>query len=200
MSKKDPVDILILAGLSPTTDRKPRGWYVFCNGRMVLEADKSDKTGWGVDSHPGFHVKYNHFLGYVYFRSKDVMKLPWTTTKDGVDWESPVYQTALAEMRTLSRPILNFLNDLYPEVKEQSEPEHNLFREARSVPLLKIASRDNSTFEAKVKKSSDDDLVSIQYKRSKRKIRKVKDAIGKYLSASRIGEYTFDWFYDRNCK
>ena len=115
MTKKDGVDILIMAGLSPVTDREPRGWYVFCNGRMVLDADKTERTGWGTDSHPRFHVKYNHFLGYVYFRSKDVQKLPWTTTKEGVDLESPIYQTALAEMRLLSRPVLNFLNDLYSD-------------------------------------------------------------------------------------
>src|SRR5712692_3815688 len=108
MIRRDGVDILIMAGLSPRSDKKPRGWYIFCNGRMVLDADKSEKTGWGTDSHPGFHVKYNHFLGYVYFRSKDVQKLPWTTTKEGVDLESPIYQTALAEMRLLSRPVLGW--------------------------------------------------------------------------------------------
>lgn len=201
MIKKDGVDILIMAGLSPVADRKPRGWYVFCNGRMVLDADKTERTGWGTDSHPGFHVKYNHFLGYVYFRSKDVQKLPWTTTKEGVDLESPIYQAALAEMRLLSRPVLNFLNDLYSDVKEQSEPEHILFKEAKPVSVQEIASRNNTDFKAEVRKESDDELVSIQYKRSKRKLKKVQEVLGRpRMSASRIGEYTFDWFYDRNCK
>jgi hypothetical protein len=201
MIRKDGVDILIMAGLSPVTDRKPRGWYVFCNGRMVLDADKTEKTGWATDSHPGFHAKYNHFLGYVYFRSKNVEKLPWTTTKEGIDFESPIYQTALAEMRLLSRPVLNFLNDLYSDVKEQSEPEHTLFKAAQPVQLQTIASRDNTSFRVAIKKDSEDDLVSIQYKRSRKKLKKVKEAIGKTrLSAARIGEYTFDWFYDRNCK
>lgn len=201
MIKKDGVDILIMAGLSPVTDRKPRGWYVFCNGRMVLDADKTERTGWGTDSHPGFHVKYNHFLGYVYFRSKDVQKLPWTTTKDGVDLESPIYQAALAEMRLLSRPVLNFLNDLYSDVIEQSEPEHILFKEAIPVSVQKIASRNNTDFKAEVRKESEDGLVSIQYKRPKRKLKKIQEVLDKPgMSASRIGEYTFDWFYDRNCK
>jgi len=201
MIKKDGVDILIMAGLSPVTDRKPRGWYVFCNGRMVLDADQTGRTGWSTDSHPGFHAKYNHFLGYVYFRSKDVQKLPWTTTKDGVDMESPIYQAALAEMRLLSRPVLNFLNDLYSDVKEQSEPEHILFKEAKPVAVQKIASRNNTDFKPEVRKESEDDLVSIQYKRPKRKLKKIQEVLGKpRMSASRIGEYTFDWFYDRNCK
>jgi hypothetical protein len=201
MIKRDGVDILIMAGLSPVTDKKPRGWYVFCNGRMVLDADKTERTGWGTDSHPGFHAKYNHFLGYVYFRSKDVQKLPWTTTKEGVDRESPIYQAALAEMRLLSRPVLNFLSDLYSDVKEQSEPEHTLFKEAKPVEPDKIANRENTIFKARVKKESEDDLVSIQYKRPKKKLKKIKEVLSKPgMSASRIGEYTFDWFYDRNCK
>lgn len=201
MIKRDGVDILIMAGLSPATDRKPRGWYVFCNGRIVLDADKTEKTGWGTDSHPGFHVKYNHFLGFVYFRSKDVQKLPWKTTKEGVDLESPIYQAALAEMRLLTRPVLNFLNDLYSDVKEQSEPEHLLFKAAKPVEVQKIASRENTSFQAKPKKESGDDPVSIQYKRPERKLKKIREVIDKpNMSASRIGEYTFDWFYDRNCR
>lgn len=201
MLKKDGVDILIMAGVSPKADRTPRGWYVFCNGRMVLKADKTEKTGWDSESHPGFHVKYNHFLGYVYFRSKDVWKLPWTTTKEGVDLESPIYQTALAEMRLLSRPVLDYLNALYQEVKEQSEPEHALLTEARAVAPQKIASRRNARFVANVRRQSGDAPVSIQYKRPKRKLDQIRKGINDpNMSASRIGEYTFDWFYERNCK
>ena len=104
-------------------------------------------------------------------------------------------------MWVLSRPILDFLNDLYGEVREESEPEHTLFREARAVTPQKIASRVNTLFEAKFKKESDDAPVSIQYKRPKKKLKKIKEAIGSSsMSASRIGEYTFDWYYDRNCK
>lgn len=201
MLRQNGLDILIMAGLSPKNDRKPRGWYVFCNGRMVLEADKTEKTGWATDSHPGFHVKYNHFLGYVYFRSKNVWKLPWTTTKDGVDRESPVYQAALGEMRLLSRPVLDFLNDFYEDVKEQSGPERVLFERAKPVSPLKIAVRQNAPFNARVTRTVDGGLVSIQYKRPSKKLRQIREVVGRSsMSASSIGAYTFDWFYDRNCK
>lgn len=199
--KKSGVDILIMAGLSPRDDRKPRGWYAFCNGRMILDADRTERTGWGTGSAPAFHTKFNHFLGFVYFRSTDLRKLPWTTTKDELDRDSIIYQEALTQMRMLSRPILDFLNNLYEDVKEESEPEHNVFQSGKAVPAAKVASRANATWQVRLKKQSDDHLVSIQYKRSKRKITKVKEALGKTaMSASRIGEYTFDWFYDRNCK
>ena len=190
-----------MAGLSPAGDRKPRGWYVFCNGRLVLDADKTERTGWGTDSHPAFHAKYNHFLGYVYFRSKDLRKLPWTTTKEGVDRESPIYQAALAEMRVLTRPVLDFLNDLYSDVKEQSEPEHILFKSGIPVDPGKIASRRKHCFRGEGQKDSDDDLVSIQYRQPRKKLKKIREVLGKLnMPAYRIGEHTFDWFYDRNCK
>jgi len=65
--RKEGVDSLIIAGVTPGADKVPRGWYVFCNGRMVLEADKTRDTGWGTLL-PVFHSKYNHFVGFVYLR------------------------------------------------------------------------------------------------------------------------------------
>jgi hypothetical protein len=200
-TKLDGVEILIMAGLSPVSDRTPRGWYIFCNGRLILDADKTADTGWGTDGHPVFRSKHNHFLGYVHLRSKDLRKLPWTTTKDGVDIESRVYQAALSEMWVLSRPILNFLNDIYPDVTEESEPEHGVFRSAKALAPQKLAAQKNAVWTATVKKESDDALVSIQYRRPRKKLKKIKDFLGRSsISASGVGEYTFDWFYDKNCK
>ncbi len=199
--KEDGVEILIIAGLSPSGDKTPRGWYVFCNGRMVLDGDKTHRTGWNVDSHPTFHSKYNHFLGYVYFRSKDGQKLPWTTTKDDVDQESPIYQRALAEMWILSRSILDFLNALYPEVKEEGEAEHALFESAKAISPQAIAKRPNANFQATVKKQPGSTPVWISYQRPKRQLESIKEALGRpKMSAANIGQYTFDWFYDKNCK
>jgi hypothetical protein len=200
--REGEVDILIMAGLSPVSDRVARGWYIFCNGRLVLDADNSPRTGWGTDSRPKFHPKYNHFLGYAYFRSKNVQKLPWTTTKDDVDQESRIYQRALAEMWIQSRPVLDFLNDLYPsDAAEESEPERALFRAATAISPQRVAKRANTEFRATVRKQTGDTPVSIQYKRPMGKLEKIRDVLGKgRMSASRIGEYTFDWFYDRNCK
>jgi hypothetical protein len=202
MIKQGGIDVLIMTGLSPKDDKTPRGWYVFCNGRMVLDADKTDRTGWGVDVQPSFHYKYNHFLGYVYFRSKHLSKLPWTTTKDNVDRESDIYQVALREMRILSRPVLDFLNSVYPDVKEQAVPERTAFEKAKPVSPFQVATRPNTTFlPVEIKRTPADVQVSIQYKRSQKKLDQIKEALGRSrMSASRIGEYTFDWFYDRNCK
>jgi hypothetical protein len=104
-------------------------------------------------------------------------------------------------MRLLSRPVLDFLNEVYEDLKEQRGPEHALFEKAKPVSLGKIAMRSNRPFDVRVQKTADDDLVSVQYTRPNKKLRRIRDALGRAsMSASRIGAYTFDWFYDRNCK
>lgn len=61
----DGVNVEILAGLAPrrggawTMDQA--GWYVLCNGRVVVFADKSELTGWGVVG-PQFMPKYRGFI------------------------------------------------------------------------------------------------------------------------------------------
>ena len=86
-------------------------------------------------------------------------------------------------------------------MREESEPEREVFTQAKPVDPAKLAARENTTFEAKMKKESDDDQVSIQFRRPKKKLKKIRDFLEKpSLSASRIGEHTFDWFYDRNCR
>jgi hypothetical protein len=199
MTKYDGVEVLLMAGMTPRDDRQPRGWYIYCNGRLVLDADKTSRTGWGVDHVPDFHPKFNHFLGMAFFRSKDVRALPWTTTKEGVELEAPVYQFALAEMRTMSRPALAFLSRMYPDVRVESEGERDVLQNAKGTGVQKIAGRGNAPLKADVPRKKENDLVHIQYKRSRKDVEKIKRAIGKpKLSAVGVGEYTFDVFLRRN--
>jgi hypothetical protein len=198
--KDDGVDVLIMAGITPREDREPRGWYVFCNGRMVLKANRSRETGWGVNNFPIWHSKFNHFIGYLYFRSKDVRKLPWTTTKDGVNLESPVYQRALAEMRVQIRPILDVLNSVYEDVREAGEEQRRILDEIKPVDPQKVAARPNSVFTYRPPTLTEADEVNILYKRKKKLVDKIRTFLKKPRMAARsIGEYTFDDFIKRNC-
>ena len=91
------------------------GWYVFCNGRMVLEADQSILTGWGDGAGtrmPKYHNQFARFRGFVYFDSDDAGKLPWNTTKTGVDTDSRVYKSVRETMLVMMRPVIDFLNKL----------------------------------------------------------------------------------------
>ena len=92
------------------------GWYIFCNGRMVLRADQTATTIWG-QSHGmrEYHTDFAFFRGFAYFDSDDAGLLPWTTTKTGVDADSPVYRNVQQEMIEVSKPVLNFLSNLAKE-------------------------------------------------------------------------------------
>ena len=190
----DGVDVLILASLSPRNDRTAHGWYVFCNGRMVLEADKTSLTGWG-DGMPNFHSKFNHFVGLVYFESTDVRKLPWRTTKQGVEKEAPVYQAALNEMRIQARPIIDYLNTMYPtELEAEGVEERELLDNAQTVRLTEM-SKAETTFEVRRTVRQQRTNVNIQFKRPRETVERIARFLGDTtLAASKVGEYTFDYF------
>ena len=46
---KNGVSVKIYSGVGEggTAARREAGWYVYCNGRMVVKADQSELTGWG---------------------------------------------------------------------------------------------------------------------------------------------------------
>jgi len=194
------VNILIIAGVTPREDRVPRGWYVFCNGRMIIGPDRSRATGWG-DVLPQWHSKYSHFVGYVYFRSIDMLLLPWTTTKQAVVFESRVYQTALAEMQLQARPVINFLNNMYPgEPEPEGVIEREILEKARPIPITQLRAESSFSYDVKRKARLEEELVNIQYKKRRKDVDKIRDRVKKQkMAASKIGEYTFNYFIKREC-
>jgi hypothetical protein len=188
------VTILIIAGLTPSEDSTPQGWYIFCNGRMVLAADKTTVTGWG-DDYPQWHSKYNHFVGFVYFRASDVRKLPWRTTKEGVEKESAVYEKALNEMKLEARPILNALNSLYSQ--DETADVKNMLQGTVGVTLDKLP-RAEASFEIGPARRAKSDVIKIQYGRPRRVVEKIRRHLGDdKLSGTKIGELTFDYYVDQ---
>jgi hypothetical protein len=107
-------EVRIIAGLSPRSmwAYEFAGWYIFCNGRNVLSAEKSELTGWG-NLMPLYMSKFRGFRGLAFFFSSDPEKLPWTTTKTNINRESAVYKLALPAMVASARPVLSFLDSLY---------------------------------------------------------------------------------------
>ena len=79
------------------------GWYVACNGRIVMAADKSSIAGWGTSDWPQWHRQYAGFIGIVLFTASNTAALPLTTTKRSVDQTSDVYRSAQLKMRDLSK-------------------------------------------------------------------------------------------------
>jgi hypothetical protein len=198
----DNVHLELFTGLS---DRKSgwntesAGWYIVCNGRVVVNADKTSLTGWGLFG-PQYVSKYRAFLGLAFFFCADPAKLPWTTTKRGLNVESMVYQQARKEMAAISRPVFTFLNDMYTNEDFEEVEERKVVETLEPVQLKDLRSKPNTMFTVSMEKSKKSNYVTVQYKVDKSKIDKIKKRINKpNLSAGNVGLYTFDYFIKNEC-
>jgi hypothetical protein len=93
------------------------GWFVFCNGRNAIYADKTPLTGWSTPGSglPIFQPKHRLFVGTVFFVSQDPEKLPWTTTKSGINEDSSIWQEAKRRMIVVGRDLISFLDGRYSD-------------------------------------------------------------------------------------
>jgi hypothetical protein len=106
------VEVKLVAGVSTASPRFA-GWYVYCNGRLVLGPDRTRATVWGVSGaakNPIYHDQFARFRGYAFFESDDPSRLPWTTTKTGVDVDNAIWKDSRGEMMLMTRPVIDFLN------------------------------------------------------------------------------------------
>jgi len=191
---KDGVQIKIIAGISPEDDKRSNGWFVFCNGRMILEGDKTPNTGWGNGLLRKFHASTNRFVGFVYFRSDDVSLLPWTTTKNGVNFESTIYQYALVQMVTIAKPIVGFLVKHYQKDRSMKEVD-SLLENSTEISLSEIRAKDEF-FDADVVISSAKD-GEISYSVPDVDMKRIKKAMqDESISNSEIGRKTFYYYLD----
>jgi len=108
----DGVSYKIIAGIGVTGRPKESGWYIYCNNRLVVEADQTTITGWHMNGLPQWAVKHAMFRGLLFLDSSETIKLPLTTTKKGIDVTSGTYQAILPLMQDAMRKINLFLNDI----------------------------------------------------------------------------------------
>jgi hypothetical protein len=112
--EQDGVKVTLAATVAPgQRTAEEAGWYVLCNGRVVVRADKTSLSGWSNEL-ASFQPKYRSFVGIASFESDKPLNLPWTTTKRDLNRESIVFIRARGLMVTMSKPILSFLNSQYP--------------------------------------------------------------------------------------
>ena len=130
----------IIAGLSGVGSTKKSGWYIYCNDRLVLEADQSTLTGWGYNGVPQWHVNYVMFVGIVFFDAEETIRLPLTTTKKGVDASHPVYLAALFYMRSAMKTIFPYLRKIGQLGAEANAYRIELFQQEKKekVDRLKV--------------------------------------------------------------
>jgi hypothetical protein len=197
------VNVKLIASLAERRERNEwayerAGWYVFCNNRAVLVADKSELTGWGTAGLPKYHSKYNGFIGLLFFQSSNPLLLPWRTTKRGVNTDSMAYQRIRPEMAVAARPIITFLNEMYPSEIPEELSQRTVAENVKGADLRSFAKSASTDFSiSKRTRTPSDETVSIQYNASKSDVDRIKRATKQpRLSASKIGEYTFKHFVE----
>lgn len=202
----DGVDITVRAGVAEQ-DLIKGGWYIVCNGRLVENAEKTFKSLWGTNSIPKYHDRFAFFRGVVEFESSDSSKLPWTTTKTGVDIDSSVYRFANKLMIRAIEPVIKFLNQREAERKQVAENrlEKNdqvlelAISNAKTVSIYSAANTEQAEFIRPEKmEASAAKYGTVSYQVEMEKLSLVKEATGA-SSASEAGKLTFDYYLDFEC-
>jgi hypothetical protein len=162
------------------------GWYVVCNDRVVVTADKTALTGWGTPGVGTWHPQYYGFLGIATFESEKPELLPWKTTKRDVDPSSPVFKSALSLMKDASAKFIEYTNRRKTELKKARDIE----RAAPAKSITQIARRDAM----KLPTIRTGNLSRICYTKPTDEINAVAKALGMRNSSPRaVGIRTFDY-------
>ncbi|MEW6648936.1 MAG: ATP-binding protein, partial [Chloroflexota bacterium] len=193
-------------------DLKYGGWYLFCNERMVLGPEQTGVSGWGARQPgqiPKYHGQYDRFRGYVYFDANDTLLLPWNTSKNNMDVDSPTYRFVRQQMITMMRPVIDFLNKLHTE-SSKPEPEEKPLQvsldhsSTATIPVSRLFEQKTTlpqtfiypTPTTQTRKPQD---ITISYIRPDQKVERAKKVLG-VTSAKEVGERTFDYFYENECE
>lgn len=197
------VYVEVLAGMAapPPDNNEPEdsekngqdrsGWYVVCNGRIVLAADKSRVTGWGTESWPQWHPQYTGFIGIIFFSSRRADLLPLTTTKRSVDETSAIYRQYRTKMREATREWISYTNTR-KQVREEAVKREEA---AKAVPIFDVAVRAEVEL-PKIAVTPRVPEANVLYSVPKPKLRKLASAFGNINMAYKsVGLSSFDYAY-----
>jgi len=183
------------------------GWYVICNGRIILEADRRRNTGWGLVEEnatrvviPTFHNQFARFRGITTFDCDDSARLPWNTTKTDVDTDNIIWQQTFQKMREMMRSTIDFLNQLDDDIDEFTPERSGLLARVRNAtPMRAERLSTPMPFKAPARGSvaaMGPKTVKIQYSRPVVDVEFLQDALG-VDSARAVGGKTFDLVLQR---
>ena len=202
------VNVKLFSGIGEAgaSARRDAGWYVYCNGRMVVKADQTELTGWGslgTGRIPIYHHQFARFRGCAFFNSIHSSELPWNTTKDGLDVEADLYRTVKLRMASHMRPVITFLNNVDKELDEPDEDKRVLTRMLRSAQYSPIVDLPESLsgeffFEAPPPTPRGPQTTRIMFSRPKAAVDALKRCL-KVGTNKAVGEKTFDWYLHNEC-
>ena len=195
--KSNSVTCTIIAGLGTPVSGQYRdsgsGWFVFCNGRTVISANKSSLTGWNNNGLPIFQPKHRPFLGTVYFVSIHADKLPWDTTKSRINEDSELWQEAKRQMISVGRSVTSFLDKRYSD--EGTDIAQSELGEVSKEPInaMKASIATGRNFKPPTKHTRV--KTRIQYDALIKNVDSIKKYLGRSsMSGSDVGRHTFHYF------
>ncbi|KAM3091273.1 ATP-binding protein [Phormidesmis sp. 146-35] len=194
-----PVRVKLYAGVADRSLDKG-GWYIFCNERMVLEADQTEITGWGTKTgFPKYHPDFAFFRGYAFFESDDAAYLPWTTTKTGIDYDSPIYKSIKQEINRLTAPVITFLRRMAEEKSrvERGEIPESLLEQAYTqtsiCSVLEVSASTSFEIPEQSTIPPSEKRGTINYSKPVEEIALIKELLNA-SSNKEVGEKTFDYY------
>jgi len=208
------VQITLMCGFLPKDKEKWKtensGWYIVCNGRVVVHADRSTLTGWGHKRVlPQFNPKNRGFLGIIFFSSSTPEDLPWNTTKRGINEESEVFLKTRVKMIQASKPIIQFQNKMYESqgTDDVKIEYRDSIKETGSISATKKAAEQASSpipiphqIHVLPKPEPKPTQSNIQYKVKKEDLKRVKESLGRLSMPNyEVGKRTFKYYFDREC-
>ncbi|MDP7320704.1 MAG: ATP-binding protein [Bacteriovoracaceae bacterium] len=207
----DGVDVTLIVGVGGDSMEDKRyqeaGWYIFCNHRLVVEADSTYKTGWG-DGIPKMHPNFGWFRGYIFLESENPELIPWNTTKTGLDLDNSLYKSlkrnhmipAAKKILTLCREATKERRDFLAE-RIKDTPLVNELEKSKEISLVKLDQSENKDFTyprfdlKKISKS----IQRICFDAPSKKVEYAMKLTGA-ASFAELGKASFNYFYIRECE
>ncbi|WP_312813092.1 ATP-binding protein [Brevundimonas sp.] len=192
-----PLTMRIYAGVGSSSPAHA-GWYIFCNGRCILEADQSEVTGWAESSGgvaiPKYHGQFARFRGYAFLDSRDASLLPWNTTKTGIDLEADAYRRLKPKLIEATRPVIDFLNALdgENELDEKDRVLTEVVKKATYVSLESLPER--IVFTSRPPGEKAPTLTRISYHKPKAQVEALAEVFG-VRKPKEVGELAFDYAF-----
>ena len=186
---------------------EPAGWTVACNDRVVLFCDKSEQTGWGTGRVPEYHTQFIRISGFAEFSSLDPTKLPFTTTKHGINQQSKVFLKVFDKLREGTKTFTDWTHQFKDYATQKTSAFDPTRTQSLNVEDIKLRVTANQaakpgnkgeafTYKPKLPQPKTDRKErTISFRRSEVEVH----AVSNYLfgdedevSASRVGEECFD--------
>lgn len=205
------VKVKIVAGIAEKKNKEKyepenAGWYIYCNGRLVVAADKTSLTTWkdieNKNSGVVFTNTYASFQGTVSFTSSRPEELPWNTTKTGIDESSLIYLQAKEKMIDVFKIVKGFIDEIRKNTKDNDD---GVEETVANMPTIELTTVNMETVLPENRKLSIKDVkvktvpnVLIRYRKPKEDVELLKKMLG-VSSNGEVGELTFEYYKDAEC-